>query len=136
MTATPPEQRMPRTYGNWTRPRTAGLLGLGQIGTMVLLAGTIATIFAVTMGGLLAALVVAAILGFLLLLVAVRDKHGQSSLARIVTRIGWMNTRRKRNHIYRSGPLGRSEWGTAQLPGLAAGSRLSEWSDSYQRPFA
>jgi len=130
------EQQKPRTYGNWTRPKTAGLLGLGQIGTMVLLAGTIAAIIGITVGGIVAGLVIASIVGVLLLLVAVRDKHGQSSLARVITRIGWMNTRRKRNHIYRSGPLGRSEWGTAQLPGLAAASRLSEHFDSYQRPFA
>ncbi|RGE19106.1 hypothetical protein D1J51_13300 [Leucobacter sp. wl10] len=85
---------------------------------------------------LLAGFVVMAVVGLLLLMTALRDKHGQSTLARITTRIGWMRTRRKRHHLYRSGPLGRADWGTVQLPGLAAGSRLTEWHDSYQRPFA
>jgi hypothetical protein len=57
-------------------------------------------------------------------------------LMRAITRVGWMFTRTKGSNVYRSGPLGRAEWGTAQLPGLAAGSRLTEWHDSYNRPFA
>ncbi|MBX3196229.1 MAG: hypothetical protein KF727_14160 [Microbacteriaceae bacterium] len=125
-----------RTYGNWTRPRTAGLLGLGAIGTGILLGGTAIAVIATIAGGLAAGFVVMGVVVLFLLLVSVRDRHGQSAFARIVTRVGWMNTRRKRNHIYRAGPLGRAEWGTAQLPGLVAGSRLTEWYDSYQRPFA
>src|SRR5690606_2929675 len=116
--------------------KTAGLLGLGQIGTAVLFAGMLLAIVMMIASGLAAALITMGAVGLLLLLTAVRDRHGQSALARTVTRIGWMNTRRKRNNIYRSGRLGRTDWGTTQLPGLAAGSRLSEWRDSYQRPFA
>lgn len=112
------------------------MLGLGQIGTAVLFAGMLLAIVMMIASGLAAALITMGAVGLLLLLTAVRDRHGQSALARTVTRIGWMNTRRKRNNIYRSGPLGRTDWGTTQLPGLAAGSRLSEWRDSYQRPFA
>lgn len=126
----------PRTYGNWKKPRSAGLLGLGSIGTGILFTGGGATAFAIPVGGLWAAVFVAVAFGIFLLLLSVRDSHGQSALRRLVTRVGWMNTRRSRSHIYRSGPLGRADWGTAQLPGLAAGSRLTEWRDSYNRPFA
>lgn len=126
----------PRTYGNWTRPKSAGLLGLGAIGTVVLFIGIGVTIIVSVVGGLLGGFVVAMVtLGFLLL-IALRDKHGQSTLARTATRAGWTSTRARRKNIYRSGPLGRADWGTTQLPGLAAASRLTEWRDSYQRPFA
>lgn len=126
----------PRTYGNWTRPKSAGLLGLGAIGTVVLFIGIGITIIVSVVGGLLAGFIVAMVTIGFLLLIALRDKHGQSTLARSATRIGWFGTRARRKNIYRSGPLGRADWGTTQLPGLAAGSRLTEWRDSYQRPFA
>ena len=31
----------PRSYGNWTKPRTAGLLGLSAIGTAILFGGAV-----------------------------------------------------------------------------------------------
>jgi hypothetical protein len=126
----------PRTYGNWTKPKTPGLLGLGSIGTAALLVGVGITIVTSVIAGLFAALVSAVITLGALLLIALRDKHGQSTLARTATRIGWGSSRARRKNLYRSGPLGRADWGTMQLPGLAAGSRLTEWRDSYQRPFA
>lgn len=130
------EQRKPRSYGNWSRPKSAGLLGLGMFGTIVLLASMIVAVILTIAVNLLWGFGFMAAVSFLLLLSAIRDKHGQSVLARITRRIGWMRTRSKRHHLYRSGPLGRTEWGTMQLPGLAASSRLSEWHDSYHRPFA
>lgn len=136
MTTQAASQRRPRSYGNWTKPRTAGLLGLGQLGTWILLGGMILAVIVTIAGTLLSGLIVISVVGLFLLMTAIRDKHGQSALARITTRIGWMKTRRKRHNLYRSGPLGRADWGTTQLPGLAAGSRLTEWRDSYQRPFA
>ncbi len=126
----------PPAYGNWTKPKTAGLLGLGTIGTAILFFGAgfsvIVTMASTIVNGLLTALV----FGLFLLTVSVKDKHGQSLLMRATTRVGWMATKSKGSNIYRSGPLGRAEWGTTQLPGLAAGSRLTEWRDSYNRPFA
>ena len=38
------EQRKPRSYGNWSRPKSAGLLGLGMFGTIVLLASMIVAV--------------------------------------------------------------------------------------------
>ena len=72
----------------------------------------------------------------LLLTVSVKDKHGKSVLARTGERAGWMMTKANGTNVYRSGPLGRVDWGTFQLPGLAAPSKLSEHRDSYNRPFA
>lgn len=129
-------QSAPRTYGNWTRPKSPGLLGLGLIGTGVLFAGVLLTIIVAFTSGLLGGVIVAAITVVFLLMIAIRDKHGQTMLARVTTRIAWSGAKAGRKNIYRSGPLGRADWGTTQLPGLAAGSQLTEWRDSYQRPFA
>lgn len=125
----------PRTYGNWRRPTSAGLGSLGALGTGVLLAGLVAVIGAVALGGLLWALAVAAVLGLLLAALIVRDRHHRSGVQRLAGRLGWARTRRSGAHIYRSGPLGRTPGGTCQLPGLAAGTSLSEWQDTAGRPF-
>lgn len=126
----------PRSYGNWAKPKTAGLLGLSAIGTAVLFVGAGFSVIVTMVSNILDGLVCAAVFGVFLLAVAVKDKHGQSALMRATTRAGWLTTKSKGTNLYRSGPLGRAEWGTVQLPGLAAGSRLSEWRDSYNRPFA
>lgn len=126
----------PRSYGNWSKPKTAGLMGLGSIGTAILFVGAGFSVIVTMASNILNGIVTAAVFGLFLLAVAVKDKHGQSLLMRATTKVGWMATKTKGTHIYRSGPLGRAEWGTAQLPGLAAGSRLTEWRDSYNRPFA
>ncbi|TFV53657.1 hypothetical protein E4P41_20915 [Geodermatophilus sp. DF01-2] len=126
----------PRTYGNWRRPASAGLGGLGALGTGLLLAGLIGVIATLTLAGLLWALSVAAVLGLLLASLVVRDRHHRSGVQRLSARIGWARARRGGAHLYRSGPLGRTPEGTCRLPGLAAASRMSEWQDSHGRPFA
>lgn len=126
----------PRTYGNWRRPTSAGLAGLGSIGTAILLGGLVIVILILAVGNTLRALVAAGILGIVLLLLVVRDRHGRSALDRITSRVAWWRHRSSGSHLYRSGPLGRTGWGTHQLPGLAAPSTLTEHQDSYGRPFA
>ena len=37
----------PRTYGNWRRPTSPGILGLGSIGTAVLMLGLIVVVIVV-----------------------------------------------------------------------------------------
>lgn len=130
------EVRAPRTYGNWRRPTSPGLLGLGSVGTAILLGGLIFVVITVMIAGLLRGLVVGAALGLVLLFLLSKDRHGRSLLARAATRVGWAVNRNRGSHLYRSGPLGRALWGTFQLPGLAAPSRLSEHTDSYGRAFA
>ncbi|SDS71638.1 SCO6880 family protein [Microlunatus soli] len=125
-----------RSYGNWRRPSSAGLLGLGSIGTAVLLGGLIMVVVTVMTAGIVAAGIVAAALVGTLGLVVFKDAHGLSLLARAGARVGWWSTRTRGQHLYRSGPLGAAPWGSHQLPGLAAPTRLSEHQDSYGRPFA
>jgi len=125
-----------RTYGNWRQPTSPGLLGLGAGGTVLLFVGLFVVLVMLMTGGLLQALVVAVAFGVLLLLLVTRDRHGRNVLTRTGARLGWLSARSRGLHLYRSGPLGRTAWGTHQLPGLVAATRLSEHSDSYGRRFA
>lgn len=136
MAAVETERAKPRTYGNWRRPSSAGILGLGSVGSIVFFAGLAVVIITVMVVGALEATVVFFVMVLTLATVVTRDKHNKNVLTRIGARLGWWATRSRGSHIYRSGPLGRTEWGTFQLPGLAAATRLSEHTDSYGRPFA
>ncbi len=130
------ETPSPRTYGNWRKPTSPGLMGLGSLGTMLLLGGLIFMVFVIMAAGMSAGIVVGLSLGAMLLVLLIKDRHDRNLLSRMVDRLGWWNARSAGSHLYRSGPLGRTAWGTFQLPGLAAPSRLSEHVDSYGRPFA
>ena len=130
------ETQPTRTYGNWRRPTSSGILGLGSLGTALLLAGLILAVIVAMVSDIWRAAIVALIVGVLLLATTQKDSHGHNILSRAATRISWFSTRSAGKHLYRSGPLGRSLWGTYQLPGIAAPIRLSEHTDSYGRPFA
>ena len=125
-----------RTYGNFRRPTTAGLLGLGSWGTGVLFAGLIMVVLVVMVAGLLWGALTFGIVAGVLATVAVRDQHGSSILDRVSARIAYHSAARRGAHLYRSGPLGMTPWGTCQLPGIAASLRLSEHADAYGRRFA
>jgi hypothetical protein len=125
-----------RTYGNWRQPRSAGLGRLGLVGTAILMAGVVIVILAVAFAGVLAGLVLLALLGLGMSSLLVRDRHGKTGAQLITVRVGWWRARGRGGHLYRSGPLGRVPWGSYQLPGLAAQSRLIEARDGYDRPFA
>ncbi len=86
--------------------------------------------------GLIPGLVLLAVMLPVFLVTLRPDPHGQTPMQRVGMRLGWRRARRSRSHLYRSGPLGRTPYGTFQLPGLLAASQLSEAHDSYDRPFA
>lgn len=130
------EKSKVRTYGNWRRPTSPGILGLGSVGTGLLLAGLVAIVITVMVADLLTAIIVTLVLGCVMLTIVVKDVHGKNLLSRSGARIGWWSARSRGTNVYRSGPLGQALWGTYQLPGLAAPIRLSEYRDSYGRPFA
>ncbi|MEJ5869373.1 SCO6880 family protein [Pseudokineococcus sp. 5B2Z-1] len=129
-------ERSARTYGNWRRPLSAGIGSFGLIGTAIVFAGFIAMIVANAIGGLIPAVITALVAVAALGVVVIRDRHGRSIGQRVVGRMAWANARRLGGHLYRSGVLGRTRWGTHQLPGLLAASSLSEHLDSYSRRFA
>lgn len=136
MAATDRIASAPRTYGNWRRPASAGIAGLGTLGTALMLAGLVLVVIATIAGGIVGAVLAAGGVGGTLLLMVTRDKHGRSAVQRISNRLGWELAKGARRNDYRSGPLSRTGWGRFQLPGLAAASELSEYHDSYGRPFA
>lgn len=125
-----------RTYGHWRRPTSAGLLHLGTFGTMVLLGGLVLTVVIMMTGKLLLAAGFFLLLAVFLGLTAVKDSHGRSLLARAVTLHNWRQALGSAANRYRSGPTGRTPWGTHQLPGVAASSQLWEFEDSTGQPFA
>ncbi|GGX36604.1 SCO6880 family protein [Streptomyces chryseus] len=134
MAATETGERQ-RTYGNWRRPQTAGVGGLGMFGTAIGLGGLVLVVLALLVAWQLA-IVMLVLLTAALAPMAVRDRHGRSLFQRLGARLGWRSTVSAGSHIYRSGPLGRTGHGTCTLPGLAAASDLSERQDAWGRPFA
>lgn len=126
----------PRTYGNWRKPKSVGIGQLGIIGTGALLLLCLVVVLAQQLAGLLAALGIAALGSLVLLGMILKDKHDLSAIQRIGIRLGYQQAARARSRLYRSGPLGRGTWGTNQLPGLLAATKLIEAKDSYDRPFA
>lgn len=126
----------PRTYGNWRKPTSSGLFGLGSLGTGIMLGGLILAILVTMAAGLLRGLITFLVLGAVLGAILTRDRHGKSIVDRSLARFAWGSATRRGAHLYRSGPLGFALWGTHQLPGLAAQLRLSEHTDSYGRTFA
>jgi len=124
------------THGNYRRPETPGIGHLGRLGTYVLLGACVLVILTLSLAGIIPALVLAGLVALFLGALTLRDRHHRSGLQRIGASVGSRRARRSGSHLYRSGPLGRTDWGTFQLPGLAAPSRLSEGRDSYGHPFA
>ena len=86
----------PRTYGNWRRPTSPGILGLGSIGTAVLMLGLIVVVIVVMIGGLLKAVIAAGVLGVVLLAVLTKDSHGKNVLSRGGARFAWWGSRANR----------------------------------------
>ena len=124
-----------RTYGNWRRPRPPGLWHLGLISSVLLIVGMLGAIAVIAIAGLIPGLVLGAVMLPFFLIAMKPDAHGQTPMARAGVRLGRRRARLGRSHLYRSGPLGQTPYGSYQLPGLLAASQLSEARDAYDRPF-
>ena len=125
-----------RTYGNWRKPTSRGLLGLGDVGTAILFAGVFLVVLTTATAGVVRAMFVGAAVVVILGLLLIKDRHSRSLLTRISDRGGWLATRAAGAHLYRSGPLARIPGGRYQLPGVLAATTVVEYRDSYGRPFA
>lgn len=130
------EQPKARQYGNWRRPRTAGLwAGIGAGGTWVVIVGLIVVMISSASSLLLAVLLALALVG-VLVLISWRDRHNMNVIEKIGERMLFLNQRGKRANVYRSGIISKIPGGRRQLPGLLAASELLEFSDSFGDPFA
>ena len=123
----------PDTFGHWRKPVSAGLGSLGLIGTAILFVGLVVFVFALH-ASLLAGVVVAAVLGLVLAPLVIRV-GGRSGAQRVTGWVAWEWGRRRRRHLYWSGMTSPVGGGRHRLPGLAAGTRMFECVDAYERPF-
>lgn len=128
------DARASLTYGNWRRPQSPGLGGLGLLGTGVLMGGLLAVV------GLLCVSVVAAGVGVLVVAVVlapllVKDRHGRNGVQKLSARLAWAQGRSRGWRVYRSGPLGRARGGRFQVPGLGAAMTAVDARDGFNRPF-
>ena len=126
----------PRTYGNWIRPRSPGLAGLGTIGTVLLFIGAIVAIICFMRTSFAWGLGVLGATGLLLAMGVWKDKHGISVLERMGERMAWWRRSRGKHTWYRSGTVSRIPWGTCQLPGILARTTLRESDDAFGQRFA
>lgn len=124
-----------RTYGNWRRPQATGLGQLSMLATSILFVGLIAMIITSMVAGLLAALGVAAVLAGVLALFIAKDRDDLTLVDRMGERVMFTRAKRRRTNVYRSGVAGKTEWGTVQLPGVLAQSKIGQFRDSFERPF-
>lgn len=132
MTSTPAQ---PRVYSHVDRIRSAGILGLSFAGTIVLFGGLIASIITLMVSNLWAALAVFAPVAAALWVTSRKDQHGRSLSQKALTRMGFASAYRAGRTRYRSGTVGAIASGRNELPGLAAASTMSEFRDSWERPF-
>jgi hypothetical protein len=128
------DERATLTYGNWRRPQSPGIAGMGLLGTGILIAGMVVVIILLTFSIVLAGigiLVVAVVMAPLL----VKDRHGRNGVQRLTARAAWAQGRTRGWRIYRSGPIGRAKSGRFQIPALGAGITAVDAEDAFNRPF-
>ena len=127
----------PPTYGNWRKPRTPGLPGLGLFGTAVALGGLALAVLAQMVGGWRAAVVCASIDVVIVLPLLYKNRSGRNGWQALTARVMWFVGRRRGQNVYRASAVrspGRQ--GRSTLPGLLARSTLYDCIDSYGQPFA
>ncbi|MEU8133627.1 SCO6880 family protein [Streptodolium elevatio] len=136
MDSTPTTEPLgPRTYGNWRKPLSPGIGGIGAAGTLLLFTGMLLFII-VMFVSMVMAVGVAVVFGIALLPLVFRDKHGRNGLQRITARVAWIRGKLAGKHLFRSGPLSEIPSGTCELPGVGAASSVYASTDAHGRPFA
>ena len=104
------EIQEPRTYGNWRKPTSAGILGLGTIGTALLLVGLVVVVLTALIGGLLKAVVLAAVLAVLMVAVLSKDRHGRNVVSRASARSAPTSTAPGRSAARCGAPSNSPDW--------------------------
>lgn len=132
----PTQAETHRTYGNWRRPRSAGLWRLGLAPTLLTVSVVVTASLISMIAGLVAGVVFFAVTVPPLLVLLRPGYDGYTRLQRLGAWVGGARARIKHENTYRSGPLGLVACGTHQLPGLFAASQLSQTRDAHGRPFA
>ncbi|MFE1834766.1 SCO6880 family protein [Streptomyces sviceus] len=122
------------TYGNWRRPRRAGLGPLGLLGTFVIFGGLVTTLLA-SLISLYAAVIVFVPVVLFLIPLAIRTQDGRNVYQLFALRVGWWRRKAAGAHLYVSGPLSARPGGRFRPPGLLNKVTATEGRDAYDRPF-
>lgn len=117
------------------RPRGWGILGLGPVGTAVLIVGVLICAVCIAIpGGTWVMLITVLAVGAFLLWAAVPDRHGRTGMMRHLTKRGFRKARKAGSTMYTPGGL--TDMGTHRLPGALASSHLSTWRSPAGEEFA
>jgi len=113
------------TFGNWRRHTSAGLFGLGSLGTAaVLLAMALVTVLLATAGPIPAFIV--AFIAVLAIVPLLFRRGGRNGFQRVAISAAWRLTARKHRNFYRSGLFGALPHSQHQLPGVLAPTFMYE----------
>ena len=113
-----------RTYGNWTVPKSAGLFGLGSLGTVLIFVGLAMTVLVQLGRGWGPAAVVGLLFLIVLGGIAKKNRAGRNTWQTTTTRVAWWRGKRKRQHLYLAGTVSPVAFGAMRLPGLLARSEV------------
>lgn len=108
------------TYGNWRLPVRAGLGRMSGLTTVLVFTSILVTIFVLQLGGMIQGIITGVLSLVLLAALSIKDKHGFSSLEKLIERGIFVLSRLLKRNQYRSGPLGFTKEGTFKLPGVAS----------------
>ncbi|AKU15045.1 SCO6880 family protein [Luteipulveratus mongoliensis] len=123
------------TYGNLRKPGLPGLFGLSALQAVATAAAAMVLMVLCVMGQLVAAGVWFALVAIALVPVLVPSRDEQNRYSKMGRWFSHASARRKGKTLLRQGVAGRTPEGTCRLPGLAAQSQLSEFTDAYGRAF-
>lgn len=127
----------PRTYGNWRRPKKAGIGRLSYVATIGGLALILGLVLVQNVYGWTWAALYLLIAGPAWLLIAKEDVHGITASHRIGEIVRFKRSVRKGENLYRSGPLSvTASDGKTHLPGTLGNTTITDQTDAYGRPFA
>lgn len=124
------------TYGNFRKPRNVGLWNMSMELTLTVFGIAAITVVLVLNQQWLVAVVVDAIAAVVVGTLSHKDVHGVSVAAKWMERVMFKRAKRAGRNLYRSGPIGAVPSRATPLPGMLAGSRVSEHVDSFDRRFA
>jgi len=133
MTTTAESVKTP-TYGNWRRPRRAGLGSLGLVGTIGLF-GALVLVLLTSMISLNVAIVMGIPFAVALGPLAIRTQDGRNLYNMVGVRVGWLRRKSMQQHLYVSGPLSARPGGRFRPPGLLSRVTMLEGTDPYDREF-
>ncbi|MFK3978842.1 SCO6880 family protein [Micromonospora sp. NPDC050397] len=123
-----------RTYGNWRRPRKAGLGSFGLVGTVGVFGGLVVVLLA-SMFSIAAAIMMAVLGAVVLGPLAIRTQDGRNIYDMLAVRLGWSRRRANRSTVYVSGPLSSRPGGRFRPPGMLSRVTMLEGLDPYDRRF-